>query len=67
MIILGAIRKAGTDPVAIRDAIEATHDYVGVTAVYSYGPTDHFGTKPESVVMLTVKDGKFALVDTVTP
>jgi len=61
MILMGAIRKAGTDPVAIRDAIEATHDYVGVTAIYSYSPTDHFGTKPESVVMLTVKDGKFAL------
>ncbi len=61
MILMGAIRKAGTDPVAIRDAIEATRDYVGVTALYSYSAADHFGTKPESVVMLTVRDGKFAL------
>jgi len=61
MMLVDAIRRAGTDPAKIRDAIEGTKDYVGVTAVYTYGPTDHFGTRPESVVMLTVKDGKFTL------
>jgi branched-chain amino acid transport system substrate-binding protein len=61
MILVDAIRRAGTDPAAIRDAIENTKNYVGVTAVYAYSPTDHFGTRPESVVMLTVKDGKFGL------
>jgi len=61
MMIMDAIRKVGTDPAKLRDAIEATKDYVGVTAVYAYSPADHYGTKPESVVMLTVKDGKFAL------
>ena len=61
MMIMQAVRRAGTDPEKVRDAIEGTRDYLGVTAVYSYGPNDHFGTKPESVVMLTVRDGKFAL------
>lgn len=61
MMIMQAVRKAGTDPEKVRDAIEGMRDHVGVTAVYSYGPADHFGTKPESVVMLTVRDGKFAL------
>ena len=61
MIIMQAIRKAGTDPEKVREAIEATRDYVGVTAVYTYGPADHFGAKADSVVMLTVRDGKFAL------
>lgn len=61
MIIMQAIGRAGTDPEKVREAIEGTRDYVGVTAVYSYGPTDHFGTKADSVVMLTVRDGKFAL------
>ena len=61
MIIMQAIRKAGVDPEKVRDAIEGTRDHIGVTAVYSYGPADHFGTKPESVVMLTVRDGKFTL------
>ena len=61
MMLIAAIRKAGTDPVKLRDAIEATRDHVGVTALYSYSASDHYGTKPESVVMLTVKDGKFTL------
>lgn len=61
MMIMQAVRKAGTDPEKVRDAIEGIRDHVGVTAVYSYAPADHFGTKPESVVMLTVRDGKFAL------
>lgn len=61
MLLMEAIRKAGTDPVAVRDAIEGTKNHVGVTALYAYAPDDHFGTKPESVVMLTVKAGKFEL------
>ncbi len=61
MLLMEAIRKAGTDPVAVRDAIEGTKNHVGVTALYAYAPNDHFGTKPESVVMLTVKAGKFEL------
>ena len=61
MIIIDAIRRAGADPAKVRDAIEGTKNYVGVTAVYSYAPNDHFGARPESVVMLTVRDNKFAL------
>lgn len=60
-MIAEAIRKAGPDRAKIRDAIEALKDYVGVTAVYSYGPDDHFGAKADSVVLLTVKNGKFVL------
>jgi len=60
-IIAEAIRKAGPDRAKVRDAIEQLRDQVGVTAVYSYGPDDHFGAKADSVVLLTVKDGKFAL------
>jgi branched-chain amino acid transport system substrate-binding protein len=60
-MIAEAIRKVGPDRTKIRDAIEGLKDYVGVTAVYSYGADDHFGAKADSVVLLTVKDGKFAL------
>lgn len=60
-MIAEAIKKAGPDRAKIRDAIEGLKDHVGVTAVYSYAPDDHFGAKADSVVLLTVKDGKFAL------
>jgi branched-chain amino acid transport system substrate-binding protein len=62
MILAAAIRAAGTDRGKIRDAIEGLKHHVGVTAVYSYSPTDHFGAHPESVVMLQIRNGAFELV-----
>ncbi|NMG67665.1 ABC transporter substrate-binding protein [Azoarcus indigens] len=61
MLLMNAVRKAGDQPGAVRDALEQVNNYVGVTAVYAYGPEDHFGTKPESVQMLVVDEGKFKL------
>jgi branched-chain amino acid transport system substrate-binding protein len=60
-MIAEAIRKVRPDRTKIGDAIEGLKDHVGVTAVYSYAPDDHFGAKADSVVLLTVKHGKFAL------
>jgi branched-chain amino acid transport system substrate-binding protein len=61
MMILRAVEKAGLDKGKIRNTIEGTKGYVGVTALYDYSPTDHFGARADSVVMLTVKGGTFAL------
>lgn len=61
MMIAEGIRKVGTDRAKLRDAIEGAKNHVGVTAVYSYAPDDHFGAKADSVVLLTVKGGKFTL------
>jgi branched-chain amino acid transport system substrate-binding protein len=61
MMIAEGLRKAGPNRAKLRDAIEATKDHFGVTAVYTYGADDHFGAKADSVVMLTVKDSKFVL------
>jgi branched-chain amino acid transport system substrate-binding protein len=60
-MMMAAIARAGTDPAKLRAAIESTKDYVGVTAVYSYSPTDHFGAQASSVVLLSVAGGKFIL------
>jgi len=59
MMIANAMKKVGTGAAALRSAIEATKNYNGVTAVYSYSPTNHFGAQESSVVMLQVKDGGF--------
>ncbi len=61
MMLAAAIEKVGPDRAKLRDAVEATKDHRGVTAVYSYAPDDHFGARADSVVLLTVKGGKFAL------
>jgi branched-chain amino acid transport system substrate-binding protein len=61
MILAAAIRAAGPDREKIRDAIEGLKGHVGVTALYSYSPTDHFGAHADSVVMLRIKGGAFEL------
>lgn len=60
-ILAAGIEKGGTQPAAIRDAIEGLKNFPGVTGTYTYSPTDHFGINEDSVVMLTIADGKFAL------
>ncbi len=60
-IVADAMRKAGTDPKALRTAIEGTRGYVGVSGVYNLTPEDHNGLGPDSMVIIQVKNGKFVL------
>ena len=58
-IVANAMKKAGTDPKALRAAIEQTKGYVGVSGVYNLTAEDHNGLDVDSMVMVQVKDGKF--------
>lgn len=60
-IVTNAMKKAGTDPKALRAAIEGTKGYVGVSGIYNITPEDHNGLGVDSMVMVQVKDGKFVL------
>ncbi len=60
-IVTNAMKKAGTDPKALRAAIEGTKGYVGVSGIYNLTPEDHNGLGVDSMVMVQVKDGKFVL------
>ncbi len=62
-IVTNAMKKAGTDPKALRNAIEQTQDYVGVSGIYNLTPEDHNGLGVDSMVMVQVKDGKFVLAE----
>ena len=57
------MKKAGTDHKALRDAIEQTKGYVGVSGIYNLTPEDHNGLDVDSMVMVQVKNGKFVLAD----
>ncbi len=59
MIVANAMKKAGTDPKALRAAIEATKGYVGISGVYSLTAEDHNGLGVDSMVMVQVKNGRF--------
>lgn len=60
-IVTNAMKKAGTDPKKLREAIEQTKGYVGVSGVYNLTPEDHNGLDVDSMVIVKVKDGKFVL------
>lgn len=63
MIVAGAMRKAGTDAAKLRQAIEQTKGYVGVSGIYNLTAEDHNGLDVDSMVVVKVKDGKFVLAD----
>ncbi len=60
-IIVQAIRVAGPDKGKIRDAIEKTTNFVGLTGIYTYTPSDHQGYV-KGLGVLQVKDKQFKLV-----
>ena len=63
LLLVDAMRKVGTEPAKVRDALEATRGLVGVSGVFTLGPQDHNGLGEDSMVMLQVKDGKFVMVE----
>jgi len=56
------VEKAGPDKTKVRDAIENTKNYVGVSGVFNMSPEDHNGLTPEAFVMVEIKDGDFKLI-----
>ncbi|MGD9848252.1 MAG: ABC transporter substrate-binding protein [Desulfuromonas sp.] len=63
LLLANAIRQAGTEAEALRQAIENTRDYVGVSGIYNLNALDHNGLDVDSMVMVEVKNGRFVLAD----
>ena len=63
MIVARAIKKAGTEPEKLREAIENTKNYVGVSGVYNMSEEDHCGLGLDSLVMVTVENDKWKIID----
>jgi branched-chain amino acid transport system substrate-binding protein len=62
MILVNAIEKTGTDREKVRSAIENTKGFVGTGGIFNFSPEDHNGLDIDAFEMLTVKDGKFAVL-----
>ncbi|MDO5642679.1 MAG: ABC transporter substrate-binding protein [Paracoccus sp. (in: a-proteobacteria)] len=63
-ILKAAIETAGsTDPVAIRDAIEATQGFIGTGGEVNYAPDDHLGLTLDAFEMLEIKNGEWTIVE----
>ncbi|MDW7644487.1 MAG: ABC transporter substrate-binding protein [Desulfuromonadales bacterium] len=61
MILANAMKKVGTEPAALRKAIEETTGYVGVSGIYNLTAEDHNGLGVDSMVMVEVREGRFVL------
>ncbi|MFP4667367.1 MAG: ABC transporter substrate-binding protein [Desulfobacterales bacterium] len=62
-IIANALEQVGDDdPKKIRDAIE-NMEFVGISGVFRFSEDDHCGLGKEDFEMLTIKDGKFVVLE----
>jgi len=62
-ILFKAIEKAGTDSAKLRDAIENTKNYAGLSGVFNMSPNDHNGLAKDSMVIVKIEKGKWILTD----
>ncbi|GAB3456352.1 ABC transporter substrate-binding protein [Insolitispirillum peregrinum] len=64
MLTVNAIRKANsTDRAKVRDALESTDLYIGVSGAFGMSPTDHMGLTLDSFRMLSVNGNDWALAE----
>jgi branched-chain amino acid transport system substrate-binding protein len=63
MIVANAMKTAGVEAEALRTAIEQTKGYVGISGVFNLTAEDHNGLGVDSMVMVQVKNGVFAMAD----
>lgn len=61
-LLANSMRQVGTDAEKLRDAIEKTQGYVGVSGIYSLTPEDHNGLGTDSMVMVKVENGKWVML-----
>ncbi len=55
---------SGDEPAAIREGLETKiKDFVGISGIFSLSPTDHNGLTQDAFVMVTVKQGQWALAE----
>jgi branched-chain amino acid transport system substrate-binding protein len=65
IILARGMKDAGsnTDKEKVRAAIENIKGLVGTAGIFSFSATDHNGLDANAFEMLTVKDGKFAVLE----
>ena len=61
-LLANAMRQVGTEPEALRNTIEQTKGYVGISGIYNLTPEDHNGLGTDSLVMVKVEKGKWVLL-----
>jgi len=60
-MLANAMRQVGTDAEKLREAIENTKGYVGISGIYNLTPEDHNGLDTDSLVMVKIDKGQWVL------
>lgn len=63
MIAVIALEEAGTDPVALRDAIENVSGFVGISGIFEMSPENHSGLDASALIMAEARDGRWNLAE----
>jgi branched-chain amino acid transport system substrate-binding protein len=63
LVLVEAVKTAGTDKEKVRTAIENIKGLVGTAGIFNFSATDHNGLDLNAFEMLTVKDGKFTVLE----
>ena len=56
-----ALGKAGSDRGGVRAAIEGTRNFVGISGVFDFSPSDHNGLDRRAATMIQIVDGQWKL------
>lgn len=61
-LVVNAMKRAhSTDKAKVRDAIESTHNWMGIDGEFNMSPTDHMGLDLSAFRMLEIKGGDWTL------
>jgi branched-chain amino acid transport system substrate-binding protein len=62
-LLINAIKEAGTDKEKIKEKLENTKNFIGISGIFNMAKNDHTGLTADSLVMVQIKDGKFVLAE----
>jgi len=62
-LVVDALKEVGPDRSKIRDYLESKKGFVGTGGVFIFSADDHNGLTREAFEILTVKDGKFTVLE----
>lgn len=62
-LVVQAMENAGPDRAAIRDELEKTTGFVGISGIFNLSPQDHNGLDINSMVLVQIEGDQWKLID----
>jgi branched-chain amino acid transport system substrate-binding protein len=62
-MIADALKTSGADRVMLRDAIERTNKFVGVSGIFNMSPEEHNGLTKDAFVMVIIENGNWVIIE----